>query len=390
MNHQQLAPEAPAVPVERDVSSPVPPDSHHLGLEELREAFAEARPVAIVIGEKESGVSYLVGRFLAEREGDVTAARIAAPRLEYDTAMRDVAQAVGFDLQDMSLVNLESEFRNFLSYQKHNNRRTIICFEDIQQDARQVLDIALRLIELEQKEKCGLMLILSGLPGLNTLLHQPPSDALCAYVAQPIALGPFTLTETREHISRGVEAAGISDIGQVFETDAITCIHEISAGVPDEVDALSCKCIRMVAEKDNSPITADLAETAAKLLQQELVTQSSDAEAQAARVNGASAPIGRLIARMHGVVVKEQALSHGHVLIGRGRLCDIPVTNPLVSRHHALVVNSATGVNLIDLGSTNGTFVDGRQIDQRALQNGDVITIGDCRIAYVAGDDRQN
>ncbi|MEE8078953.1 MAG: FHA domain-containing protein, partial [Pseudomonadales bacterium] len=77
------------------------------------------------------------------------------------------------------------------------------------------------------------------------------------------------------------------------------------------------------------------------------------------------------------------------ILIGRDELCDIRIASHLVSRHHALVVNSSQGVKLVDLGSTNGTFVDGRKIKQCALQDSQVITIGDCTIEYVAGDDQQ-
>ena len=92
---------------------------------------------------------------------------------------------------------------------------------------------------------------------------------------------------------------------------------------------------------------------------------------------------------MNGVVVQERALNGGNVLIGRDKLCDIPVTSSIVSRQHALVVNLASGVGLVDLGSKNGTFVDGRRIGRHLLQSGDLISIGDCTITYFAGDDRQ-
>ena len=126
-----------------------------------------------------------------------------------------------------------------------------------------------------------------------------------------------------------------------------------------------------------------------KLLGRAPMKQHSNTEAGSVQVNGAKLPIGRLIARMNGVVVKEHALHHGHTLIGRGELCDIPIVSPAVSRHHALVVSSPVGVSLVDLSSTNGTFVDGRQIERHSLQSGDVIAVGDCTIAYVASDDRR-
>ncbi len=76
------------------------------------------------------------------------------------------------------------------------------------------------------------------------------------------------------------------------------------------------------------------------------------------------------------------------ILIGRDALSDIRIASDLVSRHHALIVISSKGVTLVDLGSTNGTFVDGREIKQCELEDRQVIGIGDCQIEYLAGDEQ--
>jgi pSer/pThr/pTyr-binding forkhead associated (FHA) protein len=44
------------------------------------------------------------------------------------------------------------------------------------------------------------------------------------------------------------------------------------------------------------------------------------------------------------------------------------------------------GVKLVDLGSTNGTIVNGHTIRKHTLQDNDKITVGDCSIEFVAGD----
>lgn len=384
MRNQQLAP----VPAGDDAPLPVLTHGHDNGLDQLRKAFEESRSVAIVIGEPQFQPDYLIGRFLAERDDAVGKLRVTNPGSDDDAAICNIARAVGFDLQEVSLDSLENELRNFLACQKHNDRRTIICLEEIQHDSRPTLEIARRLAELEAAENYGLMLVLSGPPDLHVLLSESPFDALCAYAGQRIALGPFTLVETRQSIEREVAAAGFSDVGQVFDYDAITRIHELCSGIPDKVETLCCKCIEMIAGKGTYPITAEVADAAGRRLWPENTPPSSRTPIEMLPVNGSKAPIGRLIARMHGVTVKEQALNHGHILIGRSPLCDIHVSNSLVSRHHALVVKSASGLNLIDLGSTNGTFVGDRQVQQSTLQNGDVITIGDCQIAYDAGEDQ--
>lgn len=384
-----MIPAAPAMRVEKGSSFPDLTHGHTSALEQLGRAFAAAQPVAILIGESESGASYLIDRFLDSIDGDVDAARITEPCSDADAGMREVFQVVGLDPKDMSPADLDNAFTTFLSDQRHNNRRTIICFEETQDKAWWVLDTVRRLIELETKGGFGLMVILSGGSGLNELLVQPSFDVIRAHAGQRIVLGALTLLETREYISREVEAAEIADISQVFEFAAVSLIHEVCSGVLDGIDTLCCLCIQLADEEGADPISTDMVKTADKLLRQGTITPHSYAEAGPMRVNGARFREGRLIARMDAAVVQEQALNHGHILIGRGKLCDIPVISPVVSRHHALVVRSSTGVGLVDLGSKNGTFVDGRRIEQHVLQNGDLIAVGDCTIAYFAGDDRQ-
>jgi pSer/pThr/pTyr-binding forkhead associated (FHA) protein len=53
-------------------------------------------------------------------------------------------------------------------------------------------------------------------------------------------------------------------------------------------------------------------------------------------------------------------------------------------------VISSEGLQLVDLGSTNGTFVDGREIKQCDLEDRQVIGIGDTQIEYIAGSERKD
>jgi pSer/pThr/pTyr-binding forkhead associated (FHA) protein len=71
----------------------------------------------------------------------------------------------------------------------------------------------------------------------------------------------------------------------------------------------------------------------------------------------------------------------GSVTIGRGPGCDISLPNPAVSRTHAAVRVEGTTVVVEDLGSANGTAVNGEPIDSaRRLANGDVIEVGGSRL----------
>ncbi len=62
--------------------------------------------------------------------------------------------------------------------------------------------------------------------------------------------------------------------------------------------------------------------------------------------------------------------------IGRNETCDIHVNDEEVSRKHARVEVTAKGISISDLGSTNGTLVNGMKIKKHTLQDGDRVQIG--------------
>lgn len=62
--------------------------------------------------------------------------------------------------------------------------------------------------------------------------------------------------------------------------------------------------------------------------------------------------------------------------IGRSTGAQFIVDAPLVSRLHCQLTATADGLQVKDLGSTNGTFVNGKRITASSLRDGDRITVG--------------
>jgi pSer/pThr/pTyr-binding forkhead associated (FHA) protein len=74
---------------------------------------------------------------------------------------------------------------------------------------------------------------------------------------------------------------------------------------------------------------------------------------------------------------KALPLPHGEFVIGRGSECYLRPNSYFVSRQHCLLRVSDRGVLIRDLGSTNGTLINGaRVVGERALRHHDLIQIG--------------
>jgi len=93
--------------------------------------------------------------------------------------------------------------------------------------------------------------------------------------------------------------------------------------------------------------------------------------------------MAKLILSMDGLVLKEIPLTKERTTIGRKPHNDIQIDNLAVSGEHAVIVTILNDSFLEDLGSTNGTIVNGNPIKKHFLQNNDVIELGKYKLKFV-------
>jgi predicted component of type VI protein secretion system len=93
--------------------------------------------------------------------------------------------------------------------------------------------------------------------------------------------------------------------------------------------------------------------------------------------------MAKLILSLEGSVIREVPLDKERITIGRRPQNYIQIENLAVSGEHACIVTILNDSFLEDLGSTNGTLVNGNTIKKHILQNNDVIEIGKYKLKYV-------
>ncbi len=81
--------------------------------------------------------------------------------------------------------------------------------------------------------------------------------------------------------------------------------------------------------------------------------------------------------REPGAEVREQRLSREVIKIGKLSSSHVCLKDDKVSRIHAVIEITDDAVHLIDLGSTEGTFVNGKKVNKASLKHGDQIRVGD-------------
>jgi hypothetical protein len=93
--------------------------------------------------------------------------------------------------------------------------------------------------------------------------------------------------------------------------------------------------------------------------------------------------MAKLILSLDGMVLREYPLSKERTTIGRKSHNDIVIDNLAVSGEHAMIMTILNDSFLEDLGSTNGTLVNGQAVKKHFLQNNDVVELGKYKLKYV-------
>ncbi|MDO6462148.1 FHA domain-containing protein [Granulosicoccaceae sp. 1_MG-2023] len=92
----------------------------------------------------------------------------------------------------------------------------------------------------------------------------------------------------------------------------------------------------------------------------------------------------KIVLSLEENMIREFDLDKEETTIGRRSTNDIQIQNLAVSGRHARIKVALDDAFLEDLGSTNGTYVNGRLIKKQALNDGDEIIIGKYKLVYYA------
>ena len=359
-------------------------------VQQLIRAFFDHRPVAVVVGAGRLAPSHVLAKFLELAAEDAEIVTIGGPAQSATDFMRQIVQSIGFDPDPLSLNDLESVLDLFLQHQQKTGRRTVISVQEFDANGWWVLDKIRRLIECEVEDRNGLMMLLSGPPSVNVVLDEPVLDTISAHAGDRIVLSPFSLSETRDFIRKHVMSAMIPgnsrhDIGEIIDFYATNIIHEYSQGIPDELHKICNKCLEILSTANETRISIDLAKKAVSLIG--IAGPGNDADAGAVDMDETAevAAPGYLLVEVRGEPAKEIPVGNGNIVIGRDQLCDFSISGLRVSRFHSLFSLTARGLVVADLGSTNGTFVNGNKVERYTLDQDDIVGIGHARIRYVPG-----
>lgn len=342
----------------------------------------------VITGEVGSGKTTLIESVLAGVKEDIVVARIHQTQLNEEELLQAILVEFGFKPFGMGKVELLHMLSDFLQKQHKRGRFVLLIVDEAQNLTARVLEEIRLLTGLETHTDKMLNVLLVGQPELNETLNSPGLEQLVQRVRLRFHVDPLSRKESGEYIRHRLKVASLPGNIELFPEEAVELIHKYTGGVPRLINIL-CDTVLMGAYvEDVKKITLKEVVTAVNELQwvpfQDRGRRRKAVHAITLRSNTAIYP--RLAISREGRLIGEYSLSKRSVLIGRSPKCDIRLADAKVSNSHVQIVTTRHHSFLLDMGSTNGTFIENRIVKKYRLQDGDTFSIaGKYRIKYIRG-----
>jgi hypothetical protein len=181
--------------------------------------------------------------------------------------------------------------------------------------------------------------------------------------------------ETRQYLHNKLRAAGSEYPAFIFPDEVCHDIWRASAGWPGIADRVA---VLALAQANTLPV--GIVDVEHPTLPAGTWTDEQQPKTDLNELMPPAPP--RLIVTNNGSVMNDLTMDKSRALIGRSEHNDISINNRFVSRHHALFVRHGAATILMDLNSTNGTFVNSKRVSNHVLIHDDVITLGHHRIKF--------
>lgn len=360
----------------------------------------------IITGEIGSGKTTLIETFLKELEKDVVVAQISQTQVSSVEFLQSVLAQWGFQPFKMKKAELLATLNEFLVEQYSQGRRVLLIVDEAQNLSGKVLEEIRLLSGIETTKEKVLRIILAGQPELNEKLNSAGLVQLAQRVRLKFHLTALSKTDTASYIQHRLEVAG-SQGREIFAPDTYPLIYLYTGGVPRLVNTLCDTSMMAAFARESDVVTLKDVETAIDEMQWvEYNERPSSKAAHAAAMAAAAEPsylptrgsengvayspgtverrqiLGRVLIGFNGQTIAEHDLTAGRFIIGRTPDNDLQIDSKYISRHHAQIITTVQTSVLEDLNSTNGVYVRAKRVRRRALNDGDVIHIGQHEIMY--------
>ena len=349
--------------------------SHLEGIQVLRDTCAKAHGLALLQGPALSGKSVLVREFVDSCPEECSVAVVDGKGLNTQGLLQAVLRQFGYSLDLNSTNELLGLLRVFTLQQTASQEPPILIIENTHALKASALRALCELAALDVRGTSALKIILVSDRPLLPLVQTQEMESLAKRLTHDFHMHPMTNEEAMDFLYSKLRAAGSLVPEFVFPIAVCTELWRASGGWPGILDRVA---LLALARTETLPVPTEQIER--PVLPQGTWNESEQVSAQSQDTEPLGPPT--LFLTHDGETLQEMTFDASRLLVGRSDHNDIAISSKFISRHHALLVRHGTATFLMDLNSTNGTFVNSKRVSNHVLIHDDVITVGNHRIKF--------
>lgn len=349
--------------------------SHEEGLEVLNATYAATSGLGLVQGPTLSGKTTLIQNFVDSLPEECAVAVVNGNGLNTTGLLEAVLRQFGYVLDHSSRTELMGLLRVFTMQQAASHQPPLLIIENTHALKASALRALCELADLDVRGVSALKIVLVSDRPLKALVEAPAMQCIARRLTHDFHLRPMTNEEAMEYLYTKLRAAGSEMPEFVFPIAVCTELWRASGGWPGILDRIA---LLSLAKAETLPIPQEE-------IEQPVLPHGTwdDVEIIEATEQSTEAPTAPTLYVSHdGKTLRELTFDRSRLLIGRSEHNDVAITSKFVSRHHALLVRHGSATFLMDLNSTNGTFVNSKRVSNHVLIHDDVITVGHHRLKF--------
>jgi len=349
--------------------------SQQQALKVLEETCVTPNGLSLLQGPILSGKSSIIRQFVKSLPEDSSYAVVDGNGLNTTGLLEAILRQFGYVFDHNSPNELLALLRVFAMQQAASHEPPLLVIENVHALNPSALRTLCELATLKVRNSSALKIVLVSDRPLRSIIDAPAMECISGRLLHDFHLRPMSSEETMHYVYEKLRAAGSLVPEFVFPLSVCTELWSCSGGWPGIVDRIA---LLALAKTDTLPVPIEEIEHPA------LPNGTwEDAEMVAAGQQSTIRPGPPTLYISHeGDTMRELTFDKPRLLIGRSEHNDIAINSKFISRHHTLLVRHGSSTFLMDLNSSNGTFVNSHRVSNHVLIHEDIITVGHHRIKF--------
>lgn len=349
--------------------------AHRDALDMLRKAWRHPRGFALLQGPQLSGKSTVIRRFTRNLPPECAVVIVDGTGLKTAGLLEALQRQFGFDFEFSSTAELMAMIRVYVLQQASTHEPPVVVIENAHALKPSAFRTLSELAELKVRYSSAIKFVLTSDRSLKTVIESPGMATIRQRLYKDFHLRPLTCDEATTYVHEKLLAAGTDVPEFVFPVSVCNELWHASGGWPGVLDRVA---LLALAKAETLPV--DIARIERPAVPSGTWAGDGSDAAEADSPDNSAPPT--LYLTQNGKTIRSFVFEKPRILIGRSEHNDLSIDSRFVSRHHMLLVRSGGSTFLMDLNSTNGSFVNSRRVSNQVLRDSDIISIGHHRIKY--------